>query len=60
MILGLGFDLRHLLGMVGVGLVVVLVWGLNLDTGGRVPCLLVSLFGFLLLLALGVKRLNLQ
>ena len=33
-IFGLGFDLGHLLGVVGVGLVVVLVRGLDLDTGG--------------------------
>ena len=54
MILGLGFDLNHLLGV--VGLVVVLVWGLNLDTCCQVPGLLVSLFGFLLFFALGVRR----
>ena len=52
-ILGPGFGLGHLLALVGVG---VLVWGLNLDTGGLVPGLHVSGFGFLLFLALGVRR----
>ena len=56
MIFGLGFNLGRLLGVVCVGLVGVLVWGPDLDTGGQVSGFLVSLSGFLLFPALGVRR----